>query len=268
MNYPALAGRVAVVTGGARGIGLAIANALAGAGARVVIGDLDGDLAASVAPGPEGRGLALDVRSDESYAAFLDAAGEPDILVNNAGVAVPGAFESLDGAHLDLQVAVNLGGVLRGLRLVLPGMLARGSGRIVTICSAAGRIPSPGAAVYTATKHAVFGLNDAVRSEVRGRGVHLTALLPTVVTTEMSAGLRLRGLPSVTPDAVARSVLRVLRSRRPPASVMVPRWLRVLALGDALAPQVVRDGVRALISVDSSSAPRPYDERISRQLRP
>jgi NAD(P)-dependent dehydrogenase (short-subunit alcohol dehydrogenase family) len=268
----ALAGQVAAVTGGARGIGLAIATALAASGARVVIGDLDGDLAASAAAalsGPAGaQGLALDVRDESSYAAFLASVGNPDIVVNNAGIAVPGSFVDLDPARIDLQVAVNLGGVLRGLRLVLPGMLARGSGRILTISSAAGRIPSPGAAVYTATKHAVFGLNDAVRSEVRGSGVHLTAVLPTVVATEMSAGLRLRGLPAVTPDTVARAVLRVLRSRRPPASVMVPRWIRLLALGDTLAPQVIRDRVRDLISVDPGRGRRPYDDRIARLLEP
>ena len=137
-------------------------------------------------------GLGLDVRDDESYEAFLGEVGSRlgplSVLVNNAGVAIAGSFLATSPGEHELQIDVNLGGVERGLRLALPALLERGSGHVVNIASAAGRIPSPGAAVYAATKHGVVALTDAVRSEVRGSGVHLTSILPTAVHTEMAAG--------------------------------------------------------------------------------
>jgi NADP-dependent 3-hydroxy acid dehydrogenase YdfG len=261
------------VTGGARGIGLAIATALAGAGARVAIGDFDSEVASARAQTIGAVGLGLDVRDDESFDGFLRSVGERlgplDVLVNNAGVAIPGSFLATSSGEHELQLEVNLGGVERGVRLALPGMVARGSGHIVNIASAAARIPSPGAAVYAATKHGVLALTDAVRSEVRGSGVHLTSILPTAVNTEMAAGLRLRGLPRVTPETVAAVVLRALSRRHPPASVMVPRWLRLAAVVDAASPQWLRDLARRTATVEleiDRAARAGYDERVARQI--
>jgi hypothetical protein len=261
--------RVAAVTGGARGIGLAIATALARTGTRVAIGDLDGDLAARRAASWGGTGLGVDVRDEQSYAQFLDQVGPVDILVNNAGVAVAGNYLETTAAEHTLQIEVNLRGVERGMRLVLPGMVERGRGHVVNIASAAGLIPAPGAAVYTASKQAVVGLTDAVRSELRGTGVTLTAVLPTAVRTEMAAGLVLRGLPQVDPEAVARAVVRVVGKRRPPATVMVPRWLRPFAMGDAVSPQWLRDLARRIAVVDpvgDVQARAAYIARVARQL--
>jgi hypothetical protein len=261
--------RAVAVTGGARGIGLCIARTLAGAGMRVIIGDLDGDLAGQRAKEWGGVGLSLDVRDEESYAAFLDQVGPVDVLVNNAGVAVAGTFVGTSAAEHAVQVEVNLSGVARGMRLVLPSMLERGRGDVVNIASAAGLIPAPGAAVYTASKHAVVGLSDAVRTELRGTGVRVTAVLPTVVRTEMAAGLVLHYLPQVSPEAVARAVARVLRQRRPPAAVIVPRWLRPLAIGDAVSPQWLRDLARRIAAVDPVGdriARAPYAARVARQI--
>jgi hypothetical protein len=186
-------------------------------------------------------------------------------------VVVVGPFLSTTAAEQGVQIDVNLGGVARGLRLALPGMVSRGRGHVITLASAAGQIPAPGAAIYSATKHAVTGLNDAVRSELRGSGVHLTAILPAAVRTEMAAGLRMAGLPEVSPEAVARIVLRVVGRRRPPAAVMVPRWLRPIALIDAMSPQWLRDAARGLLAVrvhiDRPGRAR-YDARVARQLPP
>ncbi len=261
--------RAVAVTGGARGIGLAIARALAARGSRVVIGDLDGDLAARQAQSWGGLGVALDVRDEDSYATFLDQAGALDVLVNNAGVAVAGTFMGTNAAEHALQLEVNLRGVARGMRLALPGMLERGRGHVVNIASAAGLIPAPGAAIYSASKHAVVGLSDAIRSELLGCGVHVTAVLPTAVRTEMAAGLVLRHLPQVSPETVAKAVTRVVSRRRPPATVLVPRWLRPLAMGDAVAPQWLRDLARRIVAVDpvaDVTARAGYAARIARQL--
>jgi short-subunit dehydrogenase len=185
-------------------------------------------------------------------------------------VAIPGALLDTTAAQQDLQLEVNLHGVVRGLRLALPGMRARGGGHVVNIASAAGRIPSPNAAVYAATKHAVVGLTESVRSELIGTGVRVTAILPPVVRTEMSYGLRLHGLPTVGPDAVARAVVRVLTRRRPPTIVFVPRWVAGMAALDRLAPRWLGDLARKIALVAPPTDPSvraAYDERISRQLR-
>lgn len=275
-----VAGRVVAVTGGARGIGLAIATALTAQGARVALGDLDEPLARQRAAELGAAGAQLDVTDAESFADFLSwverELGPVDVLVNNAGVAIPGNYTETSAAEHDLQISVNLVGVENGMRLVLPGMLARGRGHVVNLASAAGLIPAPRAAIYSATKHAIVALTQAVRCELHGTGVHVTAVLPTAVRTEMAAGLVLRGLPQVDPDVVARRVLRALTARRPPATVMIPAWLRPVAMADAVSPQWLRDLVRrwAVVrtggddpSSDGAAARARYLGRIARQLR-
>jgi len=233
--------RVVAITGGARGIGLATARAFAATGATVAIGDVDADLAATVAADLGGHGHPLDVRDRASFAAFLDAVGPVDVLVNNAGVAPAGRFLDTDPALIDLVVEVNLRGVLTGMRLALPAMVARGSGLVVNIASLAGRVPLPGAATYGASKHAVVGLTGAVRAELRGTGVRVSAVLPTFTRTELVSGLRLGMLPSVDPGAVADAVVRVATHRRPPAYVTVPRWLTGLGALHAVLPPRLRE---------------------------
>jgi NAD(P)-dependent dehydrogenase (short-subunit alcohol dehydrogenase family) len=223
-----LTGRVVAVTGGARGIGLATARAFLAAGARVAVGDVDGDLAAAAGADIAGP---LDVRDLASFETFLKAVeadlGPVDVLVNNAGVAPTGQFAQQEQPLIDLQVDVNLRGVLLGTRLVLPGMLARRRGHIVNVASLAGRIPLPDGAVYSATKHAVVGLTAAVQAEVRSSGVRLTAVLPTFVRTSLVAGLSLRGVPVVAPERVAAAIVRAVR-RGGPVTVAVPRWMGLL----------------------------------------
>ncbi len=259
-----LAGTVVAVTGGGRGIGLAIATALAHRGAQVAIGDLD------AASGPL-LALPLNVRDEASFLSFVDGVtdrlGPLDVLVNNAGVAIPGPLLASTAAEQELQLAVNVHGVLRGMRLVLPGMVDRGHGHVIAIASAAGRVAAPNAAVYSATKHAVVALTEAVRAELRGTGVRATAILPPVVRTEMSAGLRLRGLPTVPPEAVARAVVRLLERGANPATVFVPRWFAGVAMADRLAPQWLADLARRLATVaPPAGRDRAYDARVSRQL--
>jgi NAD(P)-dependent dehydrogenase (short-subunit alcohol dehydrogenase family) len=231
--------RVAV-TGGARGIGLATAGAFARAGASVVIGDVDAEAAGAAAAGIGAMALALDVRSADSCAEFVAAAGEIDVFVNNAGVAHAGAFLDTPHAMRELQLDVNLRGVVNGMAAVLPGMVARGSGHVVNVASLAGRVPTPNAAVYTATKFAVVGLTQAVRAELRGSGVRLTAVLPTFVRTEMISGLKLDGIPKIDPTDVADAIVRAAR-RGGPVVVTVPRWLGGLPRLATFIPQALGD---------------------------
>jgi NAD(P)-dependent dehydrogenase (short-subunit alcohol dehydrogenase family) len=234
--------RIVIVTGGARGLGLAIAHAFRAAGDRVAVGDLDDP--------PSGFAFAgrLDVRDRASFGRFIDAVraelGPIDVLVNNAGVASAGEFLDTPSALVDLQLAVNLHGVVQGMELVLPDMVARRSGHVVNVASLAGRVPAPRAAVYTATKFGVLGLTEAVRAEVRRHGVHVTAVLPTFAPTEMTHGLALQGIPKTTPAAVAKAVVRAVDRRRGP--VVVPRWLALLPIGASITPRWLRDRLTAL----------------------
>lgn len=231
------------VTGGARGIGLATATAFAKAGARVFIGDLDVDVASAAADAIGATALHLDVREQASFDAFFAVMGTPDVLVNNAGVAYAASFLDTPAAMRDLQIDVNLRGVVNGLAAVLPAMVARGRGQVVNVASLAGRIATPNAAVYTATKFAVVGLTEAVRAELHGTGVVVNAVLPTFVRTEMTAGLSLGGVPQVDPPDVARVILRLVR-RGGPAVVSVPRWMGGLPRLAMFTPHAVLDAMR------------------------
>jgi NAD(P)-dependent dehydrogenase (short-subunit alcohol dehydrogenase family) len=221
-----LAGAVVLVTGAARGIGLATARAFTEAGATVHRGDLAPSSTAAADLGPVHP---LDVTSRESFAGFVDRvlaeAGRIDVLVNNAGVMPLGAFLDEPDAISRATLDVNVWGLIHGMRLVLPGMLDRGSGHIVNIASMAGKIPFPGMAVYNASKYAAVGLTAAVRRELHGTGVTASAVLPSAVRTSLSSGVRLGGgLPTADPSDVASAVLRTCHTRQ--AEISVPRWLR------------------------------------------
>ena len=190
-----LSGKVAVVTGGARGIGQALARALAREGVVVAIGDLDADAAeAAAAELANGSiGLALDVTDRRGFTAFLDEVeqrlGPLDILVNNAGIMMVTPLDEEDDASITRQLAINLHAVIHGTQEAMRRMRPRGTGHIVNIASLAGRAAAPGLATYCATKHGVIGLSEAVRAELRGTGVEVTVVMPGFAKTELASGV-------------------------------------------------------------------------------
>lgn len=242
---------VVAVTGGARGIGLAIAEALHAEGARVSIGDVDVELAKKEAARLDAHAHVLDVRRHDSFAAFLQATeaalGPVDILINNAGIMPMGAF--LDEPHgiTDAQIDINFRGVIHGMQLALPGMLARRRGHVVNIASMAGRFSIPGAAVYCGTKHAVVGMTEAVAGEHRDSGVNFSLIMPSKVLTELSSGTDAAnpGIPSVTPQEVAAAVLAVIR--KPRLHVAVPDYLQTAHAFYGLVPAWLQERGRRLI---------------------
>jgi NAD(P)-dependent dehydrogenase (short-subunit alcohol dehydrogenase family) len=271
-----LDGAVVAITGGARGIGRATAAAFLARGARVALGDLDGEAAQAAAAelGGGSVGLPLDVRSRSSFAAFLDAVqerhGPLGVLVNNAGVMPVAPFLEQDDATDRTTLDVNVLGPLNGMRLAAPRMAARGGGHVVNVVSMAGRLPMPGLAGYVASKHAALGLSLTVRRELRASGVTVTAILPSAVRTELSSGVPLGGgMPTVEPEQVAEAI--VASCRRRPATVAVPRWVGPVGTAAALVPEPLMDAIRRLLRDDRAvtrvdrAARAAYEARVAAQ---
>jgi NAD(P)-dependent dehydrogenase (short-subunit alcohol dehydrogenase family) len=268
-----LGGRVVGVTGAARGIGRAIADRLAREDARVAIGDIDAALAEGAAAEIGGAtiGLPLDVSDRASFEAFVDQTeerlGPLDVLVNNAGILLMGPFLEESDSATEREFAVNVMGVVYGMRIVLPRMRERGRGQVVNIASGASYVAPPGEASYAATKHAVVGLTDGVRAELRGTGVELTLVFPGLVNTELAAGSRpTRGMKWIEPDTVAAAVVEAIR--KPVPEIYVPRSMApTLKLNKVLPPRA-REWLAKFFRLDQfATAADPsdraaYNERI------
>lgn len=265
-RYPAidLRGATVAITGGARGIGRATAEAFAARGARVVIGDLDLELAAQTATLIGGTAHHLDVTDPGSFRALLQAAGDVTVLVNNAGIMPNGGFLDLDDRINRATVDINLFGVVHGMRLALPGMLERGRGHIVNVASLAGKFPVPGLAIYNASKFAVVGLSAATRREYARRGVSISTVLPSAVDTALASGLDMKPIPKVTPERIANTVLRSVATRK--AELAVPRYVGALATLSALTPEPLLNAVRRLVRDDRALQP-DNDERAAYRAR-
>jgi NAD(P)-dependent dehydrogenase (short-subunit alcohol dehydrogenase family) len=253
----ALGDAVVLITGAARGIGLATALEFAARGAKVALGDIDGAAAraaaAQVASGA--AGFELDVRSRESFTAFVQSAeaelGPTDVLVNNAGIMPLGPFLGEDDDTSRRTIEINLWGPIIGMRLVAPGMVERGSGHVVNVASMMGKAHVQGAAVYGASKYALVGLDAAVRDELAGTGVSITTVLPSAVRTGLISGISIpRALPVVEPEEVARAIVESCRGR--PAQVHVPRWLAAYDPVTAVVPDRVIGAVRRLLGDDAA----------------
>lgn len=201
-----------LVTGGASGLGRAIAARYARAGWRVLVSDVDEAAAAETAGEIGGAAIGLDVTSDDAWAAARDWCAREwdglDVLVNNAGVGAGGRFEKIGMADWDWIWEINVKGVVRGCRTFVPDFKARGSGHLVNVASLAGIMNLPAMSSYNVTKAAVISLSDTLRMELEPYGVHTTVVCPAFVRT--SLGDRLR-----SPDpAIAKLMDRLMSSSK------------------------------------------------------
>ncbi|MBD3941777.1 glucose 1-dehydrogenase [Microbacterium sp. NEAU-LLC] len=187
-----LEGKVAFVTGGARGIGEAYARALHDAGGRVVIADILDDEGTALAEelGARARYVHLDVTNegewDAAVQASLDAFGALDVLVNNAGIANAAPIEHFTTEKWNAVIAVNLTGVFFGCRAVVPVMKAQGRGSIINISSVEGMRGSPGLHGYTAAKFGVRGLSQSLAVELGPSGIRVNSVHPGFISTSMT----------------------------------------------------------------------------------
>lgn len=196
-NSFSLEGKVALVTGGGRGIGGGIAKALATAGADVVIADMMMETAQETAAEIEKMGrrsaaIQVDVRSEDSVRAMIDSVvkgfGKLDIAANNAGVVSNGGIEEVSEIDWDLNLDVNLKGVFLCCKHEVGVMRKNGFGRIINTSSIAGKIGFPGLTPYSASKFGVIGLTNALAKEVARDGITVNALCPGIVGTGMWRG--------------------------------------------------------------------------------
>jgi len=220
---------VAIVTGGASGIGRCLAEQLAGAGARVVIADIDFEKAQQVASGFSSAGkqieaVALDVSQaadvESSVKTIVERHGRLDYMFNNAAVAVAGEFRDLSPEHFRRVLEVNVMGVVHGSMAAYRVMLRQRAGHIVNVASMTGLLPTPMLSAYSTSKHAIVGLSTALRIEAKWLGVNVSVACPGLVDTSIHERTEylsarkedfLAQLPRklmVTPDEAARAILR------------------------------------------------------------
>ena len=200
-----LTGKVAFVTGSTRGIGLAIARAMHGAGAKVAIVGRSEDRARAVAAelGERTTGVGCDVAVAKQVEAALAAAesalGPIDVLVNNAGLTRDNILLRLTDADWDAVLDANLKGAFHTTRAVIKGMMKRRSGRIINITSIVGLVGNKGQANYAASKAGLVGFTKSVAKEYAGRGILANCIAPGYIDTDMTSGL---------PDAAKATLLQ------------------------------------------------------------
>jgi NAD(P)-dependent dehydrogenase (short-subunit alcohol dehydrogenase family) len=268
-----LSGRVVAITGAARGIGLATARHLVGAGAKVAIGDVDEQAAQSAAAqlGEAATGHVVDVRDEDSFREFLDAAvaefGSLDVLVNNAGIMPVGPLLEESAEDARRMFDVNVHGVLIGMKLAVPLIAHRPGARIVNIASYAGKLAVPGEVSYAGSKAAVIAISAGARWELESEGIGVTAVMPTFTNTELIAGTApVKTVVPIEPDDVALAILDAIKTGRD--EVYVPKSLKPVGAAFNVLPRRLRQRLyhrmgldQAFIRVDRNQR-KVYSDRI------
>jgi NAD(P)-dependent dehydrogenase (short-subunit alcohol dehydrogenase family) len=266
--------KIVAITGGARGIGLATAKALHAQGAKVAIGDIDGDEAIRAAQsiGSDVLSSKLDVTDEGSFRDFIALCerelGPLDTLINNAGIMHIGPMLEEPTSIAQRTLDINVLGVLTGMKLALPGMIKRGRGQIVNVASVAGKSPVPGGASYAASKAAVVSLTETARVEFRGTGVEFTCVMPSFTQTELIAGTKgTRFVATIKADDVGAAIAAAVA--HPVYDVYVPKSVGGIIKLNSLLGRRIRDAIGRALGADrtflefDSGARAGYEARIS-----
>lgn len=274
-----LAGRVALVTGGSRGLGLLVARELLRRGCRVAICARDGEgleraRAGLVSEGHEVLALAADVSLPEEVQAMVGhverAWGPVEVLVNNAGVIQVGPLEVMTREDFEDAMAINFGGMLHTVLAVLPSMRERGGGRIANVTSIGGRLSVPHLLPYGCAKFAAVGFSEGLRAELAREGIRVTTVVPGLLRTGSPVNALFKGdreaefswfavssslrLTTMDPRRAARRIVRALA--RGEANVTLGWQAKLAALAHGVAPGFVVD----VFGVANRLLPRPVGE--------
>ena len=270
-----LSGQVAAITGAARGIGKATAEAFVRQGMKVAIGDLDIAEAqkAADALGASAIAVELNVTDPASIENFLDetekAFGKVDVFVNNAGIMPLSHFWNEDDATAKRIVDINLHGVIWGTKAALRRMIPRNTGAVVNIASQAGLFGAPGGATYSASKFGVVGLSEAIRGELRlagHDGIQMSYVCQVVVNTELGHGTaQTAGVKAVEPVDVANAIVEALQFGI--VDVHVPKSVKRIQFITKLLPRKAQEGVAKAIKADRVLFEADPNARAAYELR-
>lgn len=262
LDTKGLTGRVVVVTGAGSGIGCELAVLAARRGATLSLCDrdevgLEQTLALVRDWGTEADGQVVDVSDAEQMAVFgkttIEQFGAPDLVINNAGVAVIGGIMDTTLADWDRLLRVNVMGVVHGINAFVPAMAERGSGHVVNVASAAGLLANPQLGGYSASKHAVVGLSEALRIELAPRRIGVTAVCPGIINTAITHNSPYRGGDAdarkaktaktyakrgYTPERAAANILKAVDRNR--AVAPISPEAHVMYVLSRIAPPVAR----------------------------
>ena len=255
------AGATAIVTGGASGIGRALAEELAKRGGEVILADLQVDLAEKVASeirasGGKAKAVKTDVTDflamERLVKEAFERTGRLDYIFNNAGIGIGGPVHLYGIEDWNQIIDVNLGGVINGIQAAYRVMIAQGFGHIINTASMAGLLPGPGNVAYTTTKHAVVGLSKSLRAEAAQVGVRVSVLCPGVIRTPILEGGKygkmlidipreqvrqlLEKFKPMSPNLFAEKVLKSVAKNK--AIIIVPSWWKKYWWMDRLSPSL------------------------------
>lgn len=234
-------GRSALVTGASGGLGQAIARRLAGAGVRLVLSGRRGDVLEQLARELDAAVATADLADADSVRALAEAHGDVDILVANAALPASGRLRSFTEEQIDRALQVNLRAPIMLAHALAPAMVARGAGHIVLMSSLSGKAPTPGSSIYSATKFGLRGFAGALRAELHGTGVGVSAIFPGFIRDAGmfdDSGVELpRGTGTRSPEHVATATLRAIERNRGEIDV-APLALKLGATISGIAPEL------------------------------